>query len=177
MKPIEIEEFACRPFDILDSQWMALTAQAGGKQGAMVCTWGGMGSLWGKSVVFVFVRPSRHTASILEEAEGFSLSVFREEDRERLVYLGRHSGRGEDKLAKAGLTAFWRQGVPCIEQAKLNIVCKTLYSQPLEGKYFRPDCREELTQRFDLQEDFHRLYVGEVLEILADETVRAGDVI
>ena len=39
----------------------------------MTVSWGGTGVLWGKNVVFIFIRESRYTKDFIDNGEFFSL--------------------------------------------------------------------------------------------------------
>ena len=41
----------------------------------MVIGWGGLGTLWGKAVCTVYVRPQRYTYEFMERENAFSVSV------------------------------------------------------------------------------------------------------
>ena len=46
----------------ISKQWMLISAiDKSGKANAMTASWGGVGELWGKDVVFIFIRPQRYT--------------------------------------------------------------------------------------------------------------------
>ncbi|MBP5305227.1 MAG: flavin reductase family protein, partial [Lachnospiraceae bacterium] len=44
------------------------------KANAMTAGWGGMGVIWGKNVVFVFVRESRYTRELMDKYDTFSVN-------------------------------------------------------------------------------------------------------
>ena len=92
------------PFEMIGKDWMLITAQKDGKVNTMTASWGGMGVIWNKNVAFVFIRPSRYTKEFVDNTDSFSLSFFGEEYKDKLTYLGRTSGRDENKIEKAGLT-------------------------------------------------------------------------
>ena len=54
-------EFTTDIFSLYDKTWGLLCAGTMAKHNAMTISWGGMGTLWGKPVVTVYVRPNRHT--------------------------------------------------------------------------------------------------------------------
>ena len=63
-------------FYSLDKQWMLIAAGNKEKHNMMTASWGGFGILWNYPVAFIFVRPTRHTYSFVEENEYFSLNFF-----------------------------------------------------------------------------------------------------
>ena len=67
----------------------------------MTISWGGVGVLWGKNVVYVFVRDSRYTKELIDVGDFFSLTFVSDQYRDALNYCGSPSGRNEDKIANA----------------------------------------------------------------------------
>ena len=109
------------------------------------------------------MRPQRYTYQLLERCGGYSLCFFGEENRPMMQYMGTASGRSEDKIAGAGLTLAFEDGVPYFEQARLVLICRKLYRQDHEEGCFVD--RQTLDQSYPLR-DFHRMYVGEVTRVL-----------
>ncbi len=163
LSPLELRE---NPFQLIGKEWALITAEKEGKVNTMTASWGGMGVLWKKNVVFVFVRHARHTFGFMEAADTFSLTFFPEEYRKTLAYCGSVSGRDEDKIAASGLTVLRHQGTPYFEEARLVLLCRKLYAQDLDPDRFVD--REILPACYG-DEDYHRVYVGEILTALSRE--------
>ena len=87
-------------FGTYDKEWALLTAGSMDNFNTMTISWGGMGTLWGKPVVTVYVKPIRYTYEFLEKNDYFTLSFFPEEYRADLLTLGTKSGRDGDKTAR-----------------------------------------------------------------------------
>ena len=73
-KEITIQDYQSNIFHKISKEWMLIGAEANDRCNAMTASWGGMGILWNKPVVFVFIRPQRFTNSLVGEASHFSLS-------------------------------------------------------------------------------------------------------
>lgn len=161
IEPAEIED---NVFTAIGEQWMLITA--GGPQdfNTMTASWGGMGHLWNRDVAFIFVRPQRYTFGYVEDNETFTLSFFGAEYRDALQYCGTHSGRNVDKVEHAGLTpAMGETGGVYFEEARLVLECRKLYAQDLNASSFvDTDIRADVYAA----DDFHRLYVGEIVRVL-----------
>ncbi|MBQ5918449.1 MAG: hypothetical protein IIW92_07810, partial [Lachnospiraceae bacterium] len=56
--------------------------------------------------------------------------------KEMLGYMGKVSGRDEDKIAKAGLTVSMKDGIPVFEEAESTLLCKKLYAGEINAKDF-----------------------------------------
>ncbi len=119
------------------SDWMLVTAGDKQKFNTMTANWGGMGYLWNKPVVFVFIRPERYTYQFMESSDRFTLSFFDETCRDALNLCGSKSGRDCDKVAEAGLTPhFTELGLPSFSEARLVLECHKLYSHTLTKNDF-----------------------------------------
>lgn len=147
-------------FSLIGDRWMLVAAtDKSGKTNAMTASWGGVGVLWGKKVAFVFIRPQRYTKKFVDEAERFSLSFFDDSFKKTLGYMGKVSGRDEDKIAKSGLTLSDINGVPVFKEASLTLVCRKLYRQTLEEKCF---IETDNIDKWYPQRDYHDVYVAEI---------------
>ncbi len=136
-----------------------------GNTNAMTASWGGLGVLWGKKVAFVFIRPQRYTKKFVDDAENFSLSFFEESYKPMLGYMGKVSGKDEDKIKKSGLTVQYKDGAPVFKEASLTLICRKMYRQTLEE-----DCFVDKTNigKWYPQKDYHDMYVAEIV----DEIIR-----
>ena len=104
-QPYPIDKMEFNPFTKIGKEWALVSAGDKTRCNTMTVSWGGVGVLWGKNVVFIFIRDSRYTKEFLDNGDLFSLSFLNEDYRDALNYCGSHSGRGEkDKFAAAGLT-------------------------------------------------------------------------
>lgn len=151
------------PFQLIGKDWMLVTAQANGKANTMTASWGGLGVMWGKNVAYVVIRPQRYTKTFVDASDTFSLSFYDESFRKELSYLGKVSGRDEDKITTAGLTLTLEGETPYFEEANLVLLCKKLYSQE-----FKPECfiDTDLDAKWYPNKDYHVLYVVEVEKVL-----------
>lgn len=166
LEKMELSELNCNPMNLIAKEWMLVTAgsQSGGYN-TMTASWGHMGSIWGhgggKPTTVIYIRPQRYTKEFVDREEYYTLSFFPEEYKKALGYLGSHSGRDEDKVAKVGLTPVFGEKAPWFAEASLVLVCRKLYRAPLveEGFLDRKVMEEAYPNR-----DFHDMYVGEIVE-------------
>ena len=77
---------------LLVQDWRLITARDGDGANAMTASWGGIGELWNRHVIFGFIRPVRYTCELTEREDRFSLAFFDEEYRDALNFCGRNSG-------------------------------------------------------------------------------------
>ena len=163
MKTIEPESIEENIFDFIGKDWFLVTAGTEKSFNTMTAGWGGLGVLWNKKVCFIYIRPTRYTFEFLEKNETFTLSFFGSEHRKTLNYCGSHSGRDVDKAKETGLTpGITENGSVYFSEARLVIECKKIYTQDLDpGAFLDPGIEKNYPQK-----DYHRLYVGEILQCL-----------
>jgi flavin reductase (DIM6/NTAB) family NADH-FMN oxidoreductase RutF len=157
--PAEIRENLIR---LIASDWMLVTAGTREKFNTMTANWGGMGYLWKKPVVFVFVRPERYTYGFIENTEGFTLTFFDEKYRDALNLCGTKSGRDCDKVAETGFTPiFTDRGYPAFHEAHLVLECRKLYADQLTREAFIDS--EPLGTHYSTKGGLHKLYIAEIV--------------
>lgn len=151
-------------FSLIGDRWMLVAAtDKSGRTNAMTASWGGMGVLWGKKVAFVFIRPQRYTKRFVDEATKFTLSFFDDSYKNMLGYMGKVSGKDEDKIAKSGLTVTDRNGAPVFKEASLTLVCKKMYRDTLKEENL---IDKSIIEKWYPQKDYHDVYVAEIVEEL-----------
>ena len=151
-------------FSLIGDRWMLVAAtDKNGKTNAMTASWGGMGVLWGKKVAFVFIRPQRYTKRFVDEAAKFTLSFFDDSYKNMLGYMGKVSGKDEDKIAKSGLTVTDRNGATVFKEASLTLVCRKTYRDTLKEENL---IDKSIIEKWYPQKDYHDVYVAEIVEEL-----------
>ena len=164
---MDLKNFNLAPFYLLDQEWALLTVGKKQNMNTMTISWGGFGTLWHKPVVTVYVRPSRYTYELMENYEYFTISFYDKEYQKDLTLLGSTSGRDGNKIAFTRLTPDFLELAPSFQEANLTIVCKKLYFQDLDIKNINRDSiREAGIDRFYKGESAHRMYIGEVIDII-----------
>lgn len=163
-QPYPIDLLEMNPFTKFSKEWALVTSGSKAKCNTMTISWGGVGVLWGKNVVYVFVRDSRYTKEFMDQGEFFSLSFFEETYRPALAYCGAHSGRDEDKFENAGLTPAFCHSIPYIDEANLVMLCKKMAAVPVTKDTFTD---KSILPDWYKDGDFHTMYVGEIIEAMA----------
>ena len=149
-------------FDEFGNQWALVAAGTMADHNAMTISWGGVGCLWGKSVVTVYVRPNRYTWRFMEENEYFTVSFYPEQYKQALGIMGSKSGRDCDKDAEAGLNAVAVGETVTYSEARRTLVCRKLFAQDMLAENFTP----EVIRKFYGSEPAHKMYIGEIVEII-----------
>ncbi|MDU1891337.1 MAG: flavin reductase [Dysgonomonas sp.] len=161
-KEINIKDFSPNPFEI-KGEWMLISAaKPDGTVNTMTASWGGFGVMWNKEVVFIVIRPQRYTKEFVDSTESFSLTFFDDAHKKALAYLGKVSGRDEDKIQKTGLTVVKDNNIPYFEEANRVIFAKKLFVQPIEETAFLD--KGIIDQWYN--KDYHHLYIAEITKVL-----------
>ena len=164
-KEINIRELKDNFVKMISNDWALLTAGKSDSFNTMTVSWGGIGELWNKDVCFIFVRPQRYTYEFIEKNDYFSLSFFGGEHKKELGVCGSKSGRDIDKIAETGFLPIDLGEAVGFEQAKVNIVLKKLAYQDMKPDGFI----DETIMNNYANNDFHRIYVGEIVKVIVEE--------
>ena len=164
MKRIDPADLLLRPFQALDQDWALLVAGRS-KPNPMTVSWGGLGTLWDKPVVTVYVRPVRWTYGLLEAHPEFTLNFLPSSLRPALELCGSRSGRDTDKWRAAGIhpAPSAEIAVPRVKRAVLAFECRLLATLDLDPDRFL----DQSILEFYPKRDFHRAYVGEAVVVWA----------
>ena len=154
--------------DMIAKEWMLVTAGNESRgYNTMTASWGHLGAIWGKGgglpTAVIYLRPQRYTKEFVDREELFTISVFPEEYKKALGYLGSHSGRDGDKVAQAGLTPVFGEDTTWFAEAKLVLICRKLYHAPLQPEGF---VDTSIISQCYPQSDFHEMYIGEIIKVL-----------
>jgi flavin reductase (DIM6/NTAB) family NADH-FMN oxidoreductase RutF len=123
--------------------------------------------MWNKPLAMVVVRPSRYTFEFINQYPDFTLTAFPKEFHKDLSYLGKVSGRDENKISKTALHPCKSEKVdsPGFAEAELIIECRKTYWNDFHPEHFLdPGIRK----RHEIS-NIHRMYFGEIVSIQATE--------
>lgn len=152
------------PFKLIGQDWMLVTAGNEEKANTMTASWGGVGVMWGRNVVYIFIRESRFTKEFIDREGRFSLSFPEEKYRKEMKFLGAVSGRNEDKISEAGVHVGYRNGVPYIDEGSMLMICRVMSKTPIAKDQFVDDTLDGI---WYTDHDYHTMYIAEITEILA----------
>jgi len=132
------------------------------KSNAMTIGWGGIGTIWGRTALTVYVAEKRYTKEFMDKAQFFTVMAFDVEHSKVLQYMGTKSGRDGDKAAALGLhTAYTPNGAPYYTEAEMVIECKIMYAAPFDPQYFKSEVPQRQYAHFPA--GLHTMYIGEVV--------------
>lgn len=147
---------------MISDDWALVSAADGESWNTMTISWGGIGELWGKDVVFAFIRPQRYTKEFMDKSDYFTVSFFDEQYKDALRICGTKSGKDCDKISLAGLTAECDGEAVYPSEAKLVIKCRKIAVQKMDNAGFLDETIESNYKAGD----YHLIYVGEIEKVL-----------
>ncbi|MFV0518867.1 MAG: flavin reductase family protein [Lachnospirales bacterium] len=173
-RKIDFKELKLNPMEMISKDWWLISAgnQVSGYN-TMTASWGHLGAVWerpnrtahvGLPTTVVYVRPHRYTKEFMDREELYTLCIFDKEYKKQLMQLGIKSGRDSDKVLEVGLTPVFGENYTYFEEAKLVFVCKKIYNAPIVESGF---VDKDLIKDNYPEKDFHEMYVGEIVEVLA----------
>lgn len=135
--------------------WVVGTYAADGTPNAMTAAWGGICCSKPPSVC-VSLREATYTYAAIVEREAFTVNVPAASQTKIADYLGLVSGRDIAKFAAAGLTAVKAEQVdaPRVEEFPLSLECALMHTVKI---------------------GLHTLFVGEIRDVLAEESILNGN--
>lgn len=163
MREITAENINENIFKLIGKDWMLVAAQKDGKTNAMTASWGFAGVMWGKNCLITAIRPQRYTKEFIDGSDTFSITILPDGYRDTLNYFGSVSGRDEDKIAKSGLTVEKCENTPYFAEGKLVLICRKMFAQEIKAESF---IDKEALEKWYTNNDFHTLYVAEIVKVL-----------
>ena len=148
--------------DELISEGCLVTAGTIDNFNTMTIGWGMIGTIWRKKTFIVYVKPCRYTYSFMEKNDYFTVSFYDKKFKKEMGYLGSKSGKDCNKVEDVGFHPIAIGNSVSFEEAKYTIVCKKYYYTDINKDNVLP----EDINRYYLTEDVHRVYYGEILEII-----------
>ena len=109
MRAINPDQIKDNVIELIGKEWMLVSAGDKEKFNMMTASWGGVGVLWNRPVVFAFIRPERYTREFIDAKNEFTITFLGPEHRKAHSICGSKSGREIDKVAATGLTPFFTE--------------------------------------------------------------------
>ncbi len=161
--PIDLLDF--NAFQKIGNEWMLITAGNKEKANTMTASWGGVGVLWGKNVVYIFVRDTRYTKEFIDREDTFSLTFLDKSYKSALKFLGAVSGRDEDKIAEARMHLDYHEDkTPYIDEGNLIFICRKMSATRMTADQF---VDSEIEDKWYADGNMHTMYVAEIVEVMA----------
>jgi len=135
--------------------WIVGTYDPGGRANVMAAAWGGI-CCSKPPCISVSLREATYSHGCIVERKAFTVSIPSEDHAREADYFGMASGRDVDKFAESGLTAVPSDLVdaPYVDEFLVVIECELLHT---------------------LEIGLHTMFVGEIRDVKAEESVMGGD--
>lgn len=168
LKAIDMKELKFNPMTLIGKEWMLVSAGNEKSFNTMTAQWGHLGAIWNGDMPtsVIYLRPQRYTRTFVDKENYYTLSFFDEAYKKDLMYLGTHSGRDEDKLAKASLTPVFSDDSVYFKEAKMVFVCRKVYTGVLHEEGF---IDQDILKKNYPEHDFHHVYFGEIVKAYVNE--------
>ena len=124
MREISVTELQVTPQMIGNEWWLVTAGDEAKGYNTMTASWGHVGVIWQRPTAIVYIRPQRYTKEFVDRADRYTLSLFGGGYKKEMGYLGSHSGRDEDKVAKVGLTPVFEEDYTYFAEAEIVVVCR-----------------------------------------------------
>lgn len=167
MKELQIADISEKAIKQL-SKGALLTVKDEDKVNTMTIGWGTLGRVWNKPVFTAMVRYSRFTHELISNADSFTVSFSTDDSLKHAINVcGTRSGRSLDKIKECNLNLEYVDDInsPYIAEGNLHLICKIIYKSTMEPALLS----EEVKKRWYKDNDYHVIYYGEVLKVLAKE--------
>ena len=167
MKKVDYNEYFKQASESL-SKGAFLTVKNGNELNTMTIGWATIGIIWGKPILMVMVRKSRHTYSLIENTDEFTVSfAFEDRMKEELTFCGTKSGRDYDKFEKCNLEAVSGKKVdtPVIGGCDLHYECKIQFKQDMDSE----NLVEDFQNNYYSNGDYHTLYFGQIVNCYVEK--------
>jgi flavin reductase (DIM6/NTAB) family NADH-FMN oxidoreductase RutF len=159
---------AVKLFDVLEETLDKLDGDgvllvAGDPPNPMTIGWGTIGHIWNKQIFTVMVRPVRHTFSLMESANSFTICILPDQFRKELHICGTQSGRDINKIKTCNFSIEKSIGTDAfyIGESVIHFECRLVHKHRLDPATLDP----AIVKRYYPSNDFHMVYYGEILGI------------
>ena len=160
---IDPKELTDNPVSLFADNWFVISAGDSTKFNEMTVSWGNLGNVWEEPSITIYIRNTRFTYPFIDNGRYFVLNSFDEEYRDKVKFIGSHSGRDTDKVKETGLTPkFTELGNPYFEEAKLVIECEKMYYDDI----VRTQLFEKGQEMYSVESDeTHRMFIGRIVNM------------
>lgn len=160
---IDPKDLKDNPISLFADNWFVVSAGDSTKFNEMTISWGNLGNVWEEPSVTIYIRNTRYTYPFIDNGKYFVLNSFDEKYRDKVKFIGTHSGRDMDKVKATGLTPkFTALGNPYFEEARLVIECEKMYSDDID----RTRLFEKGQKMYsDDPKETHRMFIGRIVNM------------
>ena len=138
-----------------------LTVKAGENLNTMTIGWATIGYIWQRPVFMIAVRDSRHTFTLLEQTDNYTVSIPTGDGyKDAIMFCGTKSGREFNKFTECALATKPAQQVqsPIIDIPAIHYECTIIYKSAMDHNFM-----DNSLEKLYPKKDYHTLYFGEIV--------------
>lgn len=161
---VDIKSLEENAVSLFADNWFVVTAGNETDFNQMTISWGALGQIWGYPSATIYIRTTRHTFPYLNREKYFTLCAFDEEYRDKVQYIGSHSGRDVNKIEATGLTPKTTElGNVYYEEARLVIECEKMYFSDINPINIADP---KALKIYENEPAMHRMFIGKIVNVL-----------
>ena len=160
---IDIKDVTTNAVSLFADNHFVVTAGQDSVFNQMTISWGALGNIWQHPSATIYIRSTRHTYELINNGKYFTLCAFDEAYRDKVMFIGSHSGRDTDKLKETGLTPLKTElGNMYYKEARLVIECEKVYSDNINPANILD---EKARESYKSGEGEHTMFIGRILNV------------
>lgn len=157
--------------DILSLFANGAVAVAKGSEGenSLTIGWGGLGVLWRKPTLTIYINKKRYSKKIFDNASYFSVCFFNKKYNKELgQFYGTLSGKHIDKIHNGPFTIDYYEDIPFYKESEIVIFCKKIGQSDFDINLIN---LENIVEWYK-QDGVHTIYQGEVIKVIKSEDLK-----
>lgn len=164
---ISPEEITDNIFKLVGKDFTVITAGKESHFNSMTASWGGVGILFNKPVVWSMLRANRYTLEIIKKEQTYTLSFFPDEYKEQVLFFGSKSGRNTDKMKETTLTPIQTpNGNMTYKEARLVLECKIIELTTVSpDDYYTQEAKDFIIGGYNEAKEYHKLVFGDITNV------------
>lgn len=166
-KPISATEISDNVFKAFGTDWACITSIEDSMTNSMTASFGGWGILFGKPVVWCFLRANRYTLELIRESKQFTVSYFDDQYKDQLLLFGSKSGRNSNKMKETRLTFVKSpDGNVSYKEARLILECKLINITTVHPEdFYTEEAKQFIQSGYHDARDYHKFVFGEIIHV------------
>jgi flavin reductase (DIM6/NTAB) family NADH-FMN oxidoreductase RutF len=154
-------------FKLVGKDFTVITAGKESHFNSMTASWGGVGILFHKPVVWSMLRANRYTLEIIKKEHTYTLSFFPNEYKEQVLFFGSKSGRNTDKMKETKLTPIQTpNGNMTYKEARLVLECKIIELTTVSpDDYYTQEAKDFIIEGHNEAKEYHKLVFGDIVNV------------
>ena len=154
-------------FDLVGKDFYAVTAGKKEHYNSMIGSGGGFGFFFKKPTSWCLFRKDRYPLEIIQKEQTYTLSVFPNEYKEQMLFLGRKSGRDSQKMKEVELTCIQTpSGNMSFKESKLIIECAlTAITTPSPNDFYSQESKDYIDEAYKDANDYRSIVFGLITHV------------